>query len=396
MDIIKHREIAGVILALTVSSSAFAIDIESYSGSSSVTPAGVPIFASGSDNKPLQKYNLNGSVNNYVWLDQRNKVLSHSLIYSPRNNLIGKRVKLCKVSSNRMDCSNSLRVTSANAATQSPRSAMTRGARMIAPFNAFWNYSSQFSDEILLTSSNTVNTVTNFTYTGAGNSGPLPTGLVPRITDQDGVALVSLHVPINEGYSDFTITNSAQVNLGAGTQVINFCPDLLVTDTFPPVITDDSKCVSRMLRDGDLETANSTYFYPPSPAQFKALFPNVSFKQTETVTSGSQTKTFVSGPRIDNSGNNLLEQYCRSIGNNIVPLDQNEMEVFANSSEFTPGNFWPTTTGYWTNVDDTAHPWSFIPGGMGVVGGLTLPSGNTEFSSGANSYYRGYFVCKKA
>ncbi|MCZ4294422.1 hypothetical protein [Vibrio sinaloensis] len=379
-------------MALAVSSSAFAIDIESYSGSSSVTPAGVPIFASGSDNQPLQKYNQNGSVNNYVWLDQRNKVLSRDLIYSPRNNLIGKRVKLCKVNRNRMNCSNQLRVTSANA---SPQSRMSPMARSITPFETFWNYSSQFSDDILLTSSSTINTITNFTFTGLGNSGPRPTGLIPRITDQNGTSLVSLFVPINEGYSDFTITNSAQVFLGT-TQVINFCPDLLVTDTFPPVITNDSKCVSRMLRDGDLETDNSTYFYPPSPAQFNALFPSVTFKQTETVTSGSQTKTFVSGPRIDNSGNNLLEKYCSSIGNNIVPLDQNEMEVFANSSEFTPGNFWPTTTGYWTNVDDTTHPWSFIPGGMGVVGGLTLPSGNAEFESGSNSYYRGYFMCKKA
>jgi hypothetical protein len=91
----------------------------------------------------------------------------------------------------------------------------------------------------------------------------------------------------------------------------------------------------------------------------------------------------------------LLEQYCSAIGNNIVPLNQSEMEIFANSNDFTPGDFWPGTTGYWTNQNDLNHPWaSLIPGGMGVVGGLTLPSGNPEFSSGSNSYYRGFYVCK--
>lgn len=392
MDKKLIRKVSGAVLALAFSSSALSIDIESYSGSSRVIPAGTPIFASGNDNKPLQKYNRNGSVNNYVWVDQRNRVLSRNLIFTPQSRHVGKRVKLCKVKSNRMSCSNKLRVTSTR--TISKRQA--RSARTITPFDTVWNYSSQFNDDILFTSSTSISVTTNFIYSGQPNSGPLPVGLVPRVTDQDGNALVSLHIPINAPYAGFNLSSDLDINLGNNTQVVNFCPDLLVTDTFPPTITSDSKCISKSLRDGDIEDNNSTYFYPPSPDQFNALFPHVTFKKNERVTSGSKHKTFVSAPRIDDNGINLLEQYCSSIGENIVPLSQSEMEVFANSSEFSPGNYWPGSTGYWTNQSDNNHSWaSAIPNGMGIVGGLTLSSGNTEFSSGANSYYRGFYVCKK-
>lgn len=383
----------GFILSFVFSSSASSIDIQSYSGSVSVTPVGTPIFANSDDHKPLQKYNPDGSVNNYVWVDRQNRVLSQSLIFTPINTHQGREIKLCKVSSDRMDCSNELKVTSFP--LRQNRN-LTRSARYITPFDSVWDYSSQFDENILLISATSISTTTSFTYTGQPDNGPLPIGLIPRITDQDGNALVSLHIPINAPYADFDLSSDLDVNLGNNTQIVTFCPDLLVTDTFPPTITSDTKCISRLLRDGDIENNNSTYFYPPSPEQFNALFPHITFKQNERVTFGVEEKTFVSAPRIDDNGNNLLEQYCSSIGENIMPLSQNEMEQFANSNQFTPGNFWPGSTGYWTNQNDDNHSWaSLIPNGMGVVGGLTLSSGNTEFSSGANTYYRGFYVCKK-
>lgn len=285
-----------------------------------------------------------------------------------------------------MNCSNTLRVISSR----------NRNVRsVIPPFNMNWDYNSQFDENVILMSATSFSTTTSFTYSGQTANGPMPIGLIPRITDQNGLDLISMHLPLNASYADFDVSFDAQVNLGPQTQIINFCPDLLVTDTFPPTISSNNKCISKLLRDGDIENSNSTYFYPPSPAQFNALFPNVNFIQTENVTSNNQSKSFVLAPRIDNSGNNLLEQYCSAIGNNIVPLNQSEMEIFANSNDFNPGDFWPGTTGYWANQDDLNHPWaSLIPGGMGVVGGLTLPSGNPEFSSGSNSYYRGFYVCK--
>lgn len=388
-----YRIYMGFILSFVFSSPASSIDIQSYSGSVSVTPAGTPIFANSDDHKPLQKYNPDGSVNNYVWVDRQNRVLSQSLIFTPINSHLGREIKLCKVGSALMDCSNELKVTSFP--LRQNRN-LTRSARYITPFDSVWDYSSQFDENILLMSATSISTTTSFTYTGQPDNGPLPIGLIPRITDQDGNALVSLHIPLSASYSDFDVSYDAQVNLGLDTQIINFCPDLLVTDTFPPTISSDNKCISRLLRDGDIENSHSTYFYPPSPAQFDALFSHVSFTQTEDVTFNNESKVFVSAPRIDNSGQNLLEQYCSSIGDNIVPLDQSGMEVFASSGDFSPDNLWPGSTGYWTNQNDDSHPWnSFIPNGMGVVGGLTLQSGIPEYSAGANSYYRGFFVCKK-
>lgn len=390
----KYKQYTGLILALAFSSSASAIDIQSYSGSLTETPAGTPIFANGNDGQPLQKYNPDSSVNHYVWVDKLNNVLSQSLIFTPKSTHIGSEVKLCQVNNDQMNCSNELEVI--NSKMISSGNDRNRALRSITPFESVWSYSSQFDDDILLISTASFSTTTHFTYSGQQTSGPLPIGLIPRITDQDGNALVSLHVPMNPTYSDFDFTFIANVNLGAGTQIVNFCPDLLVTDTFPPTLSSDSKCISKLLRDGDIESNNSNYFYPPSPAQFDALFPNVNFTQTETVTFNGESKNFVSAPRIDDSGVNLLDSYCRAIGENIVPLDQNEMEAFANSSDFVPGNFWPGTTGYWTNQNDNTHPWAtLIPGGMGVVGGLTLPSGTPEFASGSNSYYRGFYICKK-
>lgn len=383
---IKHKRYASLIMALTFSSTALSMDIKSYTGSSNVTPIGVPIFANGNNGQPLQKYNQNGTVNNYAWIDQKNRVLSRNLVFTPKNQHNGRRVKLCKVNSTSMNCSNTLRVISSG----------NRNVRsVISPFNINWDYNSQFDENVILMSATSFSTTTSFTYSGQTANGPMPIGLIPRITDQNGIDLISMHLSLSASYADFDVSFDAPVNLGPQTQIINFCPDLLVTDTFPPTISSNSKCISKLLRDGDIENSNSTYFYPPSPAQFNALFPHVNFIQTENVTSNSQSKSFVLAPRIDDSGNNLLEQYCSAIGNNIVPLNQSEMEIFANSNDFTPGDFWPGTTGYWTNQNDLNHPWaSLIPGGMGVVGGLTLPSGNPEFSSGSNSYYRGFYVCK--
>lgn len=363
-----------------------AINIESYSGSNVQTPSGVPIFASNSRGKHLNKYTRNGSMNNYTWLDNNNRALSDNLVFTPTIQHIGKRVRLCKINGTGVECSNELRITRAPA---------TRNNRALPLFTDNWDYENKFTDNFVFNDETELKVSTHYDYNGPANatSGPAPTLTLARITDvATGSDLVSL-APSSEAprviYADHPVNFTLNINYGT-TALIKFCTTIFATDTFPVKYENPDKCKIRTVRDGDKEGSDTTYFYPPTPAQFSSLFPNVTFKNNESV--GDST-TYTSGPRVTSGHENLLSEYCSSIGTDVDPLNENDLVSFLSSDSYD--DTWPESTAYWTNVTDNTEPFaSVVPLGMGIVAAVTTGN-NVESSASPNAYYRGFYVCKK-
>jgi len=378
------------------------IKIESYSGSKSKTAAGAPILASNSNGEHLNRFTRNGNLNNYTWVDQKNRVLSQNLVFTPTNRDIGKKVKLCKVKGTSITCSNKLRITSPTQ-TVSTRSISTRSisTRTVGSFASNWTYENKLTDNLIFDNDTQLEVRADYEYTGPTNatSGPIPTMTLARVidvaTNSDLISLTPLNTNPNTSYSDHSFPFTFNINYG-NTSLIRFCTTVMVSESLPAFVSEAAKCVERMVRDSDIENSNSTFFYPPSPSQFNSLFPTVTFKNNESVTQAGSNpdKQYTLGPRVATGHSNLLSEYCSSIGPGIVPLSENELITFLSSSNFD--NTWPNKTSYWTNATDNTEPLaSAVPSGMGIVAGSTT-GGNVESSAAANAYYRGFYVCKKS
>lgn len=364
------------------------MEIESYLGSRDETPVGIPILSS-PENGLIKKYNDDGSVNQFAWIDGHGKVQSDNLFFVPNNSLRGNTIKLCKIDNVNMECSNELAVV------PNVRQGMTRSN--VLSFEDYWTFSNNFTDDFILNSATTVNTKATFTYKGPLNVtfGPRPTGMF-RALFNGSVALTTPQMEeLNASYATFEHERAFTTDLKtSNVKLIGLCSALLVTEATEGYVT-PPKCEERLVRDSDIETDDTVYFYPPSPEQFLALFPSETFKQTETVTFNGKAKQYVYGPRARGS-DNLLATYCDAIGEDIKPMTENEMLVFANSDTFNQS--WPGITGYWTKDNGTVQTWwgNSVPGGSGIVGILTASNSNPTFTPAANSYYRGFFVCKKS
>ncbi|MCZ4294424.1 hypothetical protein [Vibrio sinaloensis] len=362
------------------------IQIESYLGSLETTPIDVPIIAWDNE-EPLSRYTHDGELKRYIWLDNENQYLSENLFFIPRKELLGKEVRLCEAKNRSMDCSNQLTVTNP--------SLNNRSYRRSTPLSSLWQYQNTFESNIIYSYGVEWDVKTSFHFTGSAHtiSGPMPWSVGVRVVDvATGSDLVFIPptYPNPGTYSDFEATFSINANLGDAT-MIRLCSVIFAIETVPPLVIDNEKCVEKMVRDSDIESENSIYFYPPSAAQYQALFNEVLFKNTTSVVHGNKIKQYILGPRIYGNNNNLLVKYCDAIGEGVRPLNEEELTRFLESDTFD--STWPKNTGYWTNENDDTPPWSAtILNGAGVVGGV-MPDNNVQLSSAPNSYYRGFYIC---
>ncbi|TMX47432.1 hypothetical protein [Vibrio sp. Hep-1b-8] len=373
-------------LVMSSSLSYAAMEIESYLGSREETPVGIPILSS-PENGPIKKYNDDGSVNQFAWIDSSGQVQSDNLFFAPSHKLRGKTIKLCNIDNVNMECSNELTVV------PNIRQRMTRSN--VLNFEEYWDFSNQFTDDFILDSATTVNTKATFTYKGPVNAsaGPKPVGILRALFNGNTALTTAQLEELTPSYATFEHERAFTTDLKTNNvELLGLCSSVVLTDATVGYFTPE--CDERLVRDSDIETNDTVYFYPPSPEQFSALFPSETMKKIESVTHNGKTKQYVYAPRA-RGNNNLLEAYCDAIGEAAKPMTESEMLAFASSQTFNQS--WPGSTGYWTKDTAILNTWwsNAIPGGNGIVGILTALNANPTFTPAANSYYHGFFACKK-
>lgn len=356
-------------------------------------PAGIPILST-NQLENITRYDTNGNINNYYWVNGFDEMVTKGVTYIPSLNDVGNSIRLCQ--STRMNgtggevetnvtCSNTLNIIEQQ--TVPVARTVQRASTNVLDF---WDINPRVGgDDIIYSDTATTNLSITYdinykdssisTFDEIPQGTPFVSDLYYTVKDQDGQDLVGFTAisktsdNIHNGNLERAINNTTSLSLG-DTEVVSLCTFGLATVGTPYFST---QCSSRIVENN---ASVIQWSKPPTAIQYAFFNPGKSFVQ-----SGD----YVASPYYSSDDTNLFAEFCEKVGTYITPTINQLLDHNTALGGFDSQN-WPSFSNYWTN-EVTTGP---IPL-PGVIWNMTVNLENNAQEAAPNKSYSGLFSCLK-